>query len=50
MDITLVVVRPFGPHAVGDRVTSSDDIAAILGSEHATFIVQVPTPTNRPEG
>ena len=49
MDTTLVVVRPFGPHAVGDRITVPTDIAATLASEHARNVVRVPSPTKPAE-
>ena len=41
MDITLVVVRPFGPHAVGDRITAPEVVAATLASDHANAVVTV---------
>ncbi len=44
MDITLVVVRPFGSHAVGDRITAPEMVTAILASEHAHAVVGVAAP------
>jgi len=41
MDLKLVVVRPFGPHARGDVVGDPSQIAQILGSEHAGSVVRV---------
>lgn len=41
MAFELVVVRSFGPYAVGDRVTDATAIAGILASEHAANIVRV---------
>ena len=41
MDLTLVVVRPFGPHAVGDRITDTTAITATLASDHAHCVVAV---------
>lgn len=41
MQPTLVVVRPFGTHAVGDVITASDDIARILASDLAAYVVKV---------
>ena len=45
MDITLVVVRPFGPHAIGDRITAPEVVSATLASDHATHVVAIPTPS-----
>ena len=41
MDLTLVVVRPFGTHAVGDRITETATVAATLASDHAHSVVAV---------
>lgn len=41
MQPTLVVVRPFGPHAVGDVITAPDAIAQILAADHAFHVVKV---------
>jgi hypothetical protein len=41
MDFTLVVVRPFGPHASGDAITDPKGVAAVLDSEHADKVVRV---------
>ncbi len=49
MDITLVVVRAFGPHAVGDRITALEVVSATLASDHAHAVVAIPTPTIEPE-
>ena len=48
MNITLVVVRAFGPHAVGDRITAPEVVAATLASEHANAVVAVPAPSPFP--
>ncbi|WP_158746075.1 hypothetical protein [Acidisphaera sp. L21] len=45
MDIILVVVRAFGPHAIGDRITTPSDVTAMLASEHAGCVVAIPQPT-----
>jgi hypothetical protein len=45
MNINLVVVRPFGPHARGAVITDAATIASILASEHATYIVRVKAET-----
>ena len=44
MDITLVVVCPFGPHAIGDRITAPEVVSATLASDHAGNVVAIPTP------
>jgi hypothetical protein len=44
MDTILVVVRPFGPHATGDRITAPEDIAATLASDHAGWVVAINSP------
>ncbi len=49
MNITLVVVRAFGSHAVGDRITVPEVVAATLASDHANAVVAVSAPTNKPE-
>lgn len=49
MDITLVVVRPFGAHAIGDRITAPEVVAATLASDHANLVVAVPAPASSPE-
>ncbi len=49
MDTTLVVVRPFGPHAIGDRITVPEDVAATLASSHACYVVAVRAPIPDPE-
>jgi hypothetical protein len=46
MDITLVVVRPFGTHVAGDRIAAAPDIAAALASEHAHCVVAVHSVTS----
>ena len=45
MEITLVVVRAFGPHAIGDRITAPEVVAATLASDHAGAVVAISTPT-----
>ena len=49
MDITLVVVRAFGPHAIGDRITTAEEINATLGSEHAGHVVRLTIPSSPAE-
>ena len=49
MDITLVVVRAFGPHATGDRITAPEVVSATLASDHANAVVAIPTSTIEPE-
>ncbi len=44
MNIHLVVVRSFGPHAKGDRITDPTDIAAILAGENADKVVRLAMP------
>ena len=41
MQFSLVVVRPFGDHAVGDVITDANEIARILGSELTGHVVRV---------
>ncbi len=41
MQPTLVVVRPFGPHAIGDVITAAADVAKILASDHRDHVVRV---------
>ena len=48
MEITLVVVRPFGSHAIGDRITAPEVVAATLASDHAHAVVAVPAPLTTP--
>ncbi len=47
MQTTLVVVRPFGTHAIGDRITSPETIAAALASDHRGCVVPVLTPATQ---
>lgn len=47
MNITLVVVRPFGAHAKGDVVTDAAAIAQILAGEQAHCVVRVTAPANQ---
>ncbi len=49
MDTTLVVVRPFGLRAIGDRITAAEDIVAILASDHAGHVVAIKMPNQDPE-
>ncbi len=44
MNLHLVVVRPFGPHAKGSVITDATDIASILASPYADHVVRIPTP------
>jgi hypothetical protein len=48
MDITLVVVRPFGLHVIGDRITAPEVVAAALASDHAHAVVAVPASSTTP--
>ena len=41
MQPTLVVVRPFGPHAIGDVIVAPDLVTQILASDHAEHVVKV---------
>lgn len=41
MQPTLVVIRPFGGHAIGDIVTAADAVTQILASDHADQVVKV---------
>ena len=42
MRTALVVVRPFGAHAVGDVITDEAEGACVLAGEHADSVVRVP--------
>jgi hypothetical protein len=42
MDFKLVVVRPFGGHAVGSVIDDAKTITTILAGEHAGRVVRVP--------
>ena len=44
MQTTLVVVRAFGSHAIGDLITSATETAQILASEHVNYVVQMVPP------
>jgi hypothetical protein len=44
MQTTLVVVRAFGSHAIGDLVMSPSEITQILASEHVNYVVQMVPP------
>lgn len=35
----LVVVNPFGGRAIGDRISSSDEITAVLAGENAHHVI-----------
>jgi hypothetical protein len=48
MQTTLVVVRPFGSHAVGDFITAADTITQILASDHAKCVVKMAPPAAAP--
>ena len=45
MEITLVVVRPFGTHAIGDRITLPAKVAEALASGNRGCVVPIQTPT-----
>ncbi len=40
----LVVVRPFGPHRVGDVVSDADAVSRVLASEHVDHVVRIDPP------
>jgi hypothetical protein len=48
MDITLVVVRPFGQHAIGDRITAPEVVTTTLASDHAHAVVAVTASSTTP--
>jgi hypothetical protein len=37
----LIVTQPFAGHEVGAQITDHTEVAAILDSEHAHFVVKV---------
>ena len=41
MQPTLVVVRAFGPYAIGAVITSPEDVAKILAADHADHVVKI---------
>ncbi len=41
MQPTLVVVRPFGQHAIGDLIVAPDAVAQILDSDNAEHVVKI---------
>ena len=45
MQTTLVVVRAFGPHAIGDLIAAASDVTQTLASEHAGYVVQMVPPS-----
>ena len=52
MKRVLLVVRPFGPYAIGDLVPKAEDIREILMGAHAHDVVRVAAPvaaTKKPE-
>lgn len=42
MNSALIVVRPFGAHAVGDVITDAARATELLAGEHAHDVVRVP--------
>jgi len=40
----LIVVRPFGPHGLGDVITDAAEIERILAGEHAGSVVRIHPP------
>jgi hypothetical protein len=44
MNIHLVVVQGFGPHAKGDRITDPAEVAATLAGESADKVVRLSVP------
>ena len=50
--MALAVIEPFAEHAIGDRITDSAEVAAILASDAHVFVVRVadePAPVAAPE-
>jgi hypothetical protein len=45
MNIHLVVVQAFGPHAKGDNIADPTMISAILASPNAAKVVRVQAPS-----
>ncbi len=37
---TLIVVRPFGSYGPGEVISEPDEVAVILASEHAGYVVR----------
>ena len=48
MQTTLVVVRAFGDHAIGDLITDSTQVTGTLASEHGSYVVQMIPPSPAP--
>jgi hypothetical protein len=48
MNIQLVVVQAFGPHAKGDCITDPAQIQTILAGGNAGRVVRVTLPTAQP--
>jgi len=42
--MALTVTQPFSGHEVGDVITLDTDIAEILASDAAAYVVRTPTP------
>lgn len=40
----LAVIQAFGGHAIGDQITDSAEIEAVLASEQAAFVVAIAEP------
>ena len=49
MRTALVVVRPFGSHAVGDVITDEGEGDRVLAGEHADSVVRVPHDFTQPQ-
>jgi len=45
MNIHLVVVQAFGPHAKGDHITDPTSITSILASPNAPKVVRIQAPS-----
>jgi len=45
MNIHLVVVQAFGPHAKGDHIADPTTIASILASPNARKVVRIQAPS-----
>lgn len=49
MRTALVVVRPFGSHAIGDVITDEAEADRVLTGEHADSVVRVPHDFAQPQ-
>ncbi len=44
MTNVLLVVRPFGPHAVGDLIAAPRDMREVLAGAHVQDVIKVAVP------